>query len=108
MSRKGRGDKKALEIARTETFGRGNLGSHCLRLVELIWVAGFDGSCPSFIREKFSPIASAALFPSLAMLIVALANVLGVGALRRPDIAARCPYRREISSTISPFGGWAW
>jgi hypothetical protein len=45
--------------------------------VQLIWVAGFDGSCASFIREKFSPIASAALFASLAMLIVALANVLG-------------------------------
>ena len=108
MSRKGRGDKKALEIARTETFGRGNLGSHCLRLVQLIWVAGFDGSCASFIREKFSPIASAALFPSLAMLILALANLLGVGALCRPDIAPRCTYRPEISSTISPLGGWAW
>src|SRR6266542_4342849 len=53
MSRKGRGDKKVLEIARTETFGRGNLGSHCLQLMQLIWVAGFDGSCASFIREKF-------------------------------------------------------
>src|SRR6266496_4456695 len=29
MSRKGRGDKKVLEIARTETFGRGNLGPLC-------------------------------------------------------------------------------
>ncbi len=76
----------------------------------LIWVAGFDGSCASFIREKFSPIASAALFASLAMLIVVSANVLGVGALRSPrrHIAARCPYRPEITSVISPFGGWAW
>jgi hypothetical protein len=30
-----KGDKKALEIARIETFGRGNLGSHCLQLLIL-------------------------------------------------------------------------
>ena len=52
MGRKGRGDKKAPEIARTETFGGGNLGSRCLQLVQLIRVAGFDGSCASFIREN--------------------------------------------------------
>jgi len=52
MGRKWRGDKKALEIARIETVGRGNLGSHCFQLVQLIPVAGFDGRCASFIREN--------------------------------------------------------
>jgi len=52
MGRKGRGDKKALEIARTETVGRGNLGWHCFQLVQLISVAGFDGDHASFIREN--------------------------------------------------------
>lgn len=70
MDRKGRGDKKALEIARTETFGRSNRGSHCLRLVQLIWVAGFDGGCASFIREKFL----AALFSAAHRNLVGLAR----------------------------------
>src|SRR6266542_2917154 len=100
MSRKGRGDKKVLEIARTETFGRGNLGSHCLQLMQLIWVAGFDGSCASFIREKF-----------LAALFSAAHRQRGrVGALRSPrrHFDARCPYHHEITSPLSPVGGGDW
>jgi len=57
MDRRGRGDKKVFEIARTETFGGGNLGSPCFYNRAADFGAGFDGDRAPFIRGDLSGAA---------------------------------------------------
>ena len=100
MGRKGRRDRKTLEIAGTDTFDRGNLGWHCLRLVQLSGVAEFDGDQPSFIREN-SSFQMESRNPARNPEELPLVNAMGY-----LDFSGHDNYA-EISSTISPFGGWA-
>src|SRR5439155_13352464 len=51
-SGKRRGDRKALEIARTcRSFGKGNLKSHFFHLVHAVSVAGFDDPAPRLFAK---------------------------------------------------------